>query len=89
MNRSNLSISTLTIYFTNYSLVFLFINYLTKHKNINNMRYMNLKILFDFIHVLLIKQKHSTRDDYFSKYILFTIIYLVQGQKLNHINYSK
>jgi hypothetical protein len=53
------------------------------------MRYMNLKILFDFIHVLLIKQKHSTRDDYFSKYILFTIIYLLQGQKLNHINYSK
>jgi hypothetical protein len=45
---------------------------------------MNLKMLFDFIQVLLSKQKHPTKDDYFSKYILFTIIYLLQEQKLNH-----
>jgi hypothetical protein len=45
---------------------------------------MNLKMLFDFIQVLLSKQKHTTKDDYFSKYILFTIIYLLQVQKLNH-----
>jgi hypothetical protein len=39
---------------------------------------MNLKTLFDFIHVLLTKRKDSTEDDYFSKYILFTIIHLLQ-----------
>jgi hypothetical protein len=45
---------------------------------------MNLKMFFDFIQVLLSKQKHTTKDDYFSKYIIFTIIYLLQEQKLNH-----
>jgi hypothetical protein len=38
---------------------------------------MNLKILFDFIQVLLSKRKHLTKDDYFYKYILLTIIYLL------------
>jgi predicted DNA-binding protein YlxM (UPF0122 family) len=39
------------------------------------MRYMNLTMLFDFIQVLLSKRKHSTKDEYFPKYILFTTIY--------------
>jgi hypothetical protein len=41
-------------------------------------------MLLDFIHILLSKRKHPIKDDYFSKYILFTIIYLLQKQKLNH-----
>jgi hypothetical protein len=41
------------------------------------MRFMNLIILYDFILVLHIKRKHSTKDDYFSTYNLFTIIYLL------------
>jgi hypothetical protein len=36
---------------------------------------MNLKMLFDFIQVLLSKRKHPTKDDYLTNYILFTIIY--------------
>jgi hypothetical protein len=36
---------------------------------------MNIKMLFDFIQVLLSKRKHSTQDIYFSEYILFTTIY--------------
>jgi hypothetical protein len=39
---------------------------------------MNLKMLFDFILVLLSERKHFTKGDYFSKYILFTIIYLLR-----------
>jgi hypothetical protein len=45
---------------------------------------MNLKILFDFIQVLLSKRKHSTKDDYFSTHIKFTTIYLLPKQGLHH-----
>jgi hypothetical protein len=55
-----------------------------KGEKLNNMRFMILIMLFDFIHVLLSKRKFPTKDEYISKYILFTIIYLLQEQKLNH-----
>jgi hypothetical protein len=45
---------------------------------------MNLKMFFDFIQALIIKQKHSTKNEHFSKHIPFTTIYLLQKQKWNH-----
>jgi hypothetical protein len=39
--------------------------------------------------VLHITRKYYTKNEYFHKHILFTIIYLLQEQKLNHINYSE
>jgi hypothetical protein len=51
--------------------------YLTKHEKIYNMRFMILIMLYDFIHVLNIKRRLSTNDGHFSKYILFTMIYLL------------
>jgi hypothetical protein len=50
---------------------------------------MNLIMLFDFMLILNIKRKHSTKNEYLSRHILFTKIYLLQEQKLNHNNYSK
>jgi hypothetical protein len=51
------------------------------------MIFMILIMLYDFLQVLLSKMKYPTKDDYFSTHILFTIIYLLQKQKLNHNNY--
>jgi hypothetical protein len=48
---------------------------------------MNINMFSDFIQVLNIKRKHSTKNNYFSKYIPFTTIYLLQKQKLKHNNY--
>jgi hypothetical protein len=48
---------------------------------------MNLIMLSNFIYVLYSKRKHSTKKEYFPKHILFTIIYLLQEQELNHRNY--
>jgi hypothetical protein len=48
------------------------------------MIFMNLIILFDFIQVLNILRKHSTKNEYFCMHILFTTIYLLYKQKLNH-----
>jgi hypothetical protein len=31
--------------------------------------------------------KHPTKNEYFPTHILFSIIYLLQEHKLNHINY--
>jgi hypothetical protein len=45
---------------------------------------MNLKMLFDFIQVLLSKMKHSTKDDYLFTRIKFIIIYLLPKEGLNH-----
>jgi hypothetical protein len=73
MNKSNLGILTHTSYFTNLLLHFLFISTITKHENINNMKFMNLNIPFDFIHFLLIKRRHSTKNKYFPKHILFLL----------------
>jgi hypothetical protein len=53
------------------------------------MGYMNLTMLFNFIQVLLITRRHPTKINYFSKYILFTTIYLLQEQNLNHRKYSE
>jgi hypothetical protein len=50
---------------------------------------MSLNIFSDFMQVLNIKRKHSTKNEYFPKHILFTTIYLLQEQKLNHRNYSE
>jgi hypothetical protein len=45
-------------------------------------------MLFDFILVLNIQRKHPTKNEYFCMHILFTTIYLLYKQKLNHENYS-
>jgi hypothetical protein len=52
------------------------------------MHFMNLNMLSDFMHVLNIKRKHPTKNDYFPMHTIRTIIYLLHGQKLNHRNYS-
>jgi hypothetical protein len=49
---------------------------------------MNLIMLFDFEQVLNILRKHPTKNEYFCMHILFTTIYLLYKQKLNHENYS-
>jgi hypothetical protein len=50
---------------------------------------MNLSMFSDFMQVLNIKRQYSTKNEYFSKHILFTTIYLLRKHKLNHKNYSK
>jgi hypothetical protein len=42
------------------------------------MRLNILIMLYDFIQVLISKEKHSTKDEDFPRHILFTIIYLLQ-----------
>jgi hypothetical protein len=49
---------------------------------------MNLIMLSDFMLVLNIKRRHSTQNEHLSRRILFTKIYYLQEQKLNHNNYS-
>jgi hypothetical protein len=39
---------------------------------------------FDFIQVLHINRRHSIKDEHFSKHILFTMIYLLTKEGLNH-----
>jgi hypothetical protein len=51
------------------------------------MRFKCLIRVYDFLQVLHIKWSHSTNNDSFPMYILFTTIYLLQKQKLNHRNY--
>jgi hypothetical protein len=51
------------------------------------MQLKDLIILSDFILVLDSIRKHPTKNEYFFKYIIFSIIYLLQEQKLNPINY--
>jgi hypothetical protein len=50
---------------------------------------MNLNMLSDFMQVLNSIRKHLTKNKYFPMYILFTIIYLLQKQKLNPNKYSE
>jgi hypothetical protein len=45
---------------------------------------MNLNIIYDFMQLLNFKRKHSTKNEYFLMHILFTTIYLLKEQKLNH-----
>jgi hypothetical protein len=49
---------------------------------------MSLNKFYDFIHVLN-RRKHPNKDDFFTKHIQFTTIYLLQKQKLNHNKYSE
>jgi hypothetical protein len=53
------------------------------------MRFMHLIMFFDFMQVLHIRSRHPTKNEYFPMHILFTTIYLLQEQKLNHSNYSE
>jgi hypothetical protein len=41
---------------------------------------MNLTKFYDFLHVLHIKRRHSTKNDYFAKHIQFTMICLLQNK---------
>jgi hypothetical protein len=49
---------------------------------------MHLIMFSDFMQVLHIKRLHPTRNEYVSKHILFSTIYLLQEQELNHRIYS-
>jgi hypothetical protein len=51
------------------------------------MHFVTLNVFPDFIQVLDIIKKHPIKTQHFSKHTLFTTIYLLQEQKLNHINY--
>jgi hypothetical protein len=50
-------------------------NKLTMHERFNNMHFINLTILSDFIQVIYCIRKQPTKNEYFPKYILFTTIY--------------
>jgi hypothetical protein len=50
---------------------------------------MHLIMFSDFMQVLHIKRLHPTRNEYVSKHILFSTIYLLQEQELNHRIYSR
>jgi hypothetical protein len=52
------------------------------------MIFMNLIILSYFMQGLNSIREFATKNYYFPMHILFTIIYLLQEQKLNHRNYS-
>jgi hypothetical protein len=49
----------------------------------------SLKHLYDFIKVTCSMRHYYTKVEYFSKHILFIIIYLMQEQKLNPNKYSE
>jgi hypothetical protein len=48
---------------------------------------MSLNKFSDFMKVISSIGKHPTKNEYFSRPILFTTIYLLQEQKLNPRNY--
>jgi hypothetical protein len=50
---------------------------------------MSLYNFYDFMQVLNSIRKHNTKNEYFPMHILFTRIYLLQEQKVNHRNFSK
>jgi hypothetical protein len=51
------------------------------------MRLGRLTLFYDFVHVLHSIRKHPTKNEYFPMHTLFTIIYLLQDQKLNPRHY--
>jgi hypothetical protein len=53
------------------------------------MHYIHQILLSDFVQVLNSARKYPTKNKYFSKHSLFSTIYLLQGQELNHRIYSK
>jgi hypothetical protein len=68
---STLTILTLTSYFTKLPLAFLFIYKLTKLSKFNNMQFMSLNMMYDFIQVIYSTRKHYTKVEYFPRHILF------------------
>jgi hypothetical protein len=50
---------------------------------------MSLNKFSDFMQVPNCLRNHYTKNEYFPKHVLFTIIYLLQEQILNHNNYSE
>jgi hypothetical protein len=76
-------------HFTNLPLAFLFIYNLTMPQKFNNMQFKSLNMLPNFMKVLYIIRKHPTKNEYISKHIPSTTIYLGQEQKLNNRNYSE
>jgi hypothetical protein len=57
-NRSDLIKLTHKSYFTNLLPRFLFIYNLTKHLKFNNIRFMSLTRVYDFLQVLCSKRRH-------------------------------
>jgi hypothetical protein len=53
------------------------------------MRSTYLIMFSDFMQVLNSIRKQTTKNEYFSRHIIFTIIYLLQEQKLNPTIYSE
>jgi hypothetical protein len=53
--------------FTKILQAFLFIRNLANHSKTNNIRFMNLTKVYDFLQVLGINTALTTKDDYFSK----------------------
>jgi hypothetical protein len=52
------------------------------------MQFRILILLSDFMQVLNSIRKHYTKNEYFSRHIIFTTIYLLLDHKLNHNKYS-
>jgi hypothetical protein len=50
---------------------------------------MSLNHFYDFIQVLKSIRKYTTKNECFHVHILFTTIYILHKQKLNHRNYSE
>jgi hypothetical protein len=50
---------------------------------------MSLNKLYNFLQVLNSIRKHPTKNECFPMHILFTIIYFLHEQKLNHGTYSE
>jgi hypothetical protein len=57
--------------------LFYLVSNIIKHYRIYNMQFMEKIMLPDFMQVLDSLWKHPTKNEYFSKHILFTIIYLL------------
>jgi hypothetical protein len=53
------------------------------------MRFICLIILYDFMQLLNSIRKYTTKNEYFSRHIIFTPIYSLQEYKLNPKNYSE
>jgi hypothetical protein len=48
---------------------------------------MNLNKFFDFMEIQNSIRKHPSKNEYFTKHVLFSTIYLLQEQKLNPKKY--
>jgi glycerol-3-phosphate acyltransferase PlsY len=76
--------------FTNLPLAFsLFITKIVKLSKITNMHCVSLNHFLDFILVLNCIRNHPIKNECFCMDILFTTIYLLHKQELNHGNFSE